>query len=269
MVLTDKVAIVTGSGGTGSGRAIARALAREGALVVVTDVNRQGAAETVSLIHDAGGRAEARVTDMQSADAVQALIASAATSFGRLDVLVNCASSAHFHPDRPLDFWDEIIGVDLQGTLWAARAAIDVMCKNGGGAIVNFSSTSALAHGRLKGQGSPAYDIAKAGIIRLTTMLGFLGAKENIRVNCIAPDWIAVPELQRYYDSLTPEERVANGVPTRLTTLDEIAEAAVKLATDEKLHGRVLVWWSDKAPALIPWGDPGYASVDGLSGREW
>ena len=109
--------------------------------------------------------------------------------------------------------------------------------------------------------GSPAYDVAKAGVLRLTTMLAGL-ASEGIRVNCIAPDWIATPELQVYVDSLSPEQRSRNKVPSRLTTLDEISSAVVQLATDESLAGRVLVWWSDDVPRLIPWSDPGYASLE-------
>jgi NAD(P)-dependent dehydrogenase (short-subunit alcohol dehydrogenase family) len=246
--------------GSPCGRAVARAFASEGATVVVSDIDKQGLAETVALIRDAGGRAEACPADMRSKNEVEALIGFADRSFGRLDVLVNNASSALFHPDRPLDFWDEIVGVDLLGTLWSTRSAIEVMRRSGGGAIVNFSSTSALAHGRMKGAGSPAYDVAKAGVLRLSTMLGFLGP-QNIRVNCIAPDWIAVPHLQKYFDSLTPEQRTANGVPSRLTSLDEIAREVLRLATDENLTGRVLVWWSDDAPKLIVWGDPGYTSL--------
>jgi NAD(P)-dependent dehydrogenase (short-subunit alcohol dehydrogenase family) len=96
-------------------------------------------------------------------------------------------------------------------------------------------------------------------------MLGFLGQKENIRVNCIAPDWIAVPQVQKYFDSLTPEQRKADGVPSRLTSLDEIAGAVLELATDVRLYGRVLVWRSDDAPKLIAWGDPGHTSLTALA----
>ncbi len=144
--------------------------------------------------------------------------------------------------------------------MYGARFAIDSMRRGGGGAIVNVSSTSALGHGRATSGGSPAYDVAKAGVLRLTTTLAGL-ASEGIRVNCIAPDWIDTPELRAYVDSLSPEQRFRSGVPSRLTTLDEISSAVLQLATDESLAGRVLVWWSDDAPRLIPCGDPGYASL--------
>jgi hypothetical protein len=93
-------------------------------------------------------------------------------------------------------------------------------------------------------------------------MLASLGPTDHIRVNCIVPDWVAVPELKAYFDSLTPEQRRADGVPSRLTTLDEISAAVVKLAADESLSGRVLVWWSEDSPRLIAWGDPGYVTLE-------
>ena len=75
---------------------------------------------------------------------------------------------------------------------------------------------------------------------------------------------IATPELQTYFDSLTPERRSPNGVPSRLTTLDEISDAIVRLSRDETTAGRVLVWWSDDVPRWIAWGDPGYTSLERL-----
>jgi len=267
-MLQGKVVVVTGAGGAGCGRAVARRFAHEGANVVVSDIDRAGMDETAALIRDAGGTVEACQADMRSKEEVEALIAFAERKFGRLDVLVNNASSGLFHPDRPLDYWDEMVAVDLLGTLWATRSAIDVMRRSGSGAIVNFSSTSALAHGRLKGSGSPAYDVAKAGVLRLTTMLGYLGPKENIRVNCIAPDWVAAPQVQKYFDSLTAEQRKADGVPSRLTSLDEIANAVLQLATDVELYGRVLVWWSDDAPKLIGWGDPGHTLLTAFASAD-
>ncbi|MGH6889876.1 MAG: SDR family NAD(P)-dependent oxidoreductase [Rhizomicrobium sp.] len=263
--LSEKVAVVVGSGGKGSGRAVARRFAAEGASVVVSDRDAGGAAETVDLIETDGGEASAYICEVNDEAQVKGLVAFVEKQFGRLDVLVNTASRSElFKPSRPLEFWDEIIATELLGALWLTRAGIAVMVRGGhGGAIVNFSSTSAFAHGRLWGDnGSPSYDVAKMGVARLTTTLGFLGPKENIRINCIAPDWIAVPELIGYFDSLTPEERSQRGVPSRLTTPEEIAGAVLRLATDETLHGRIMVWWSDGEPHLIPWGDNGYATLE-------
>jgi NAD(P)-dependent dehydrogenase (short-subunit alcohol dehydrogenase family) len=135
------------------------------------------------------------------------------------------------------------------------------MRRRGGGAVVNIGSTSSLGHGR-KHSPSPAYDAAKAGVIRLTTALGWLRDQEGIRVNCLVPDWVATPEVSAYVDSLTPEQRKQQGVPEVLLTVDQISDAVVRLITDESLAGRVMVWWCGQPLRLIPLGDPGYARLE-------
>jgi acetoacetyl-CoA reductase len=126
---------------------------------------------------------------------------------------------------------------------------------------VNIASISALWHGRKTPGGLPGYDVAKAGMIRMTTRLASLAQADGIRVNCIAPGWIATNEVRPYWESLTPAERVARGVPQRLLTTDQVADAVVRLAEDRSLAGRVLVWWSDDEPRLIEWGDRGYRDL--------
>ena len=267
-------ALVTGAGGVGCGRAIALRFAREGAAVVCADLDELGAHETARFIAKDGGRAIVRGCDVRVATDVEETVAFAARELGGLDVLVNDAS-APYRPGTPLEHWIDTVSTDLVGAMIATRAAIDVM-RGHGGAIVNMGSTSALAHGRrirrrrdaadtdaVHTGGSPAYDVAKAGVMRLTTMLAWLGEKENIRVNCLLPDWVATPEVQEYVDSVPAEERGALGIPSRLTTLEQIAEAVKVLATDEALAGRVMVWWSeDEEPKMIPFGDRGYAGLE-------
>jgi NAD(P)-dependent dehydrogenase (short-subunit alcohol dehydrogenase family) len=170
-------------------------------------------------------------------------------------------ASAPYPPQGPLKRWFDAIQVDLLGAMWGTLHGIEAMRRRGGGAIVNIGSTSALGHGR-KHSNSPGYDVAKAGVTRLTTTLAWLREQENIRVNCLVPDWVASPEVQTYFDSLTPEQRKAQGVPAVLTRLDEIAEAVVRLVTDESLAGRILVFASGREPRLIPWEDPGYAALE-------
>ena len=261
--MTPTRALVTGAGGVGSGRAIARRLAREGAAVVVCDQDELGAHETARLITQGGGHAIVRGCDVRVPTEVEETVAFAARELGGLDVLVNDASAPALPPGRtarPLGRYARD-GPSL-GTMTATRAAIDVMRKSGG-AIVNVASTSALAHGRTHAGGSPAYDVAKAGVIRLTTMLAWLGDREAIRVNCLAPDWVATPEVQAYVDALTEDERKRERVPRKLTTLAEIADAVMVLVRDESLAGRVMVWWSeDAAPRLIPFGDRGYVALE-------
>jgi NAD(P)-dependent dehydrogenase (short-subunit alcohol dehydrogenase family) len=263
MEIKDKVVIVTGAGGTGCGRAIARRFARDGAAVVVSDIHEEGARETVAGIESEGGRAVFFHGDVRVEEQVRGLIEFAEKTFGGLDVLVNNAS-APFRPDEPLEHWVDTLQTDLAGTMYGTRFAIDAMRRKGGGAIVNISSISALWHGREKGGGTPAYDMAKSGSLRLTTGLAWLGEKEHIRVNCFAPGWIATDPVRTYWETLTPAQRLDRGVPARLLQLEEVSDAVVRLARDESLFGRVLVWWSDDSPGLIPWGDRGYGELQPL-----
>ena len=155
----------------------------------------------------------------------------------------------------------DAIETDLLGAIHATRWAVEAMRRGDGGAIVNIASISALWHGRKSPGGIPGYDVAKAGMIRMTTRLASLAETDDIRVNCLAPGWIATDEVRRYWESLTPEERTARSVPSVLLTTDQISEAVVRLAKDRALAGRVLVWWSENAPHLIEWGDRGYRDL--------
>ncbi|SPE36937.1 Short-chain dehydrogenase/reductase SDR [Candidatus Sulfopaludibacter sp. SbA3] len=263
MELAGKVAVVTGSGGLGSGRAEACRLAAEGCRVVVSDIKDAGGAETVGIIEAAGGVARFCHCDVQSRAGVQALIAFAETEFGGLDILINNAS-APFRPGAPMDQWYEPLQADLVGAMYGVEFGVAAMRRRGGGAIVNVSSTSALGYGPHRSM-SAAYDIAKVGVLRLTTGLAVLREQANTRVNCLVPDWVATPEVKQYYDALTPEERANPRIPTRLTELSEIAQAVVRLITDESLAGRVLVVWSDRPPGLISAEDRGYEALEPYS----
>jgi NAD(P)-dependent dehydrogenase (short-subunit alcohol dehydrogenase family) len=252
----DGVAIVTGSGGTGCGRAIALRLANEGAAVLVTDINEPGGLETVRLIESQGGRAAFFSADVRQADQVRDLVAFAERTFGGLTLLVNNASGP-FRPNE-VEYWADTVQTELIGAIHTTRYAIDAMRRSGAGAIVNIASISGLWHGRRFPGGAPAYDAAKAGLIRLTTSLAPLAQSDRIRVNCLAPGWIATDGPRQYWESLTPAQRIERGVPSKLLTPAEVATAVLRLATDESLAGRVVLWWSDDAPRLITWTDRGY-----------
>jgi NAD(P)-dependent dehydrogenase (short-subunit alcohol dehydrogenase family) len=174
-------------------------------------------------------------------------------------VLVNNASAPR--GDEGLDTWMDPIETDLLGAIYATPWAVEAMRRRHGGAIVNIASISALWHGRKTTGGIPGYDVAKAGMIRMTTRLTSLAETDAIRVNCLAPGWIATDEVRKYWESLTPQERTARGVPSRLLTTDQISEAVVRLAEDTSLAGRLLVWWSEDSPRLIEWGDRGYRDL--------
>jgi NAD(P)-dependent dehydrogenase (short-subunit alcohol dehydrogenase family) len=259
MDLVGKVAVVTGAGGGGQGRTVALRLAREGAVVVVSDIDEAGGRETLRRIEKAGGCGAFLRADVGMEDDVRALLAFAEEMFGGLDILVNNAGP--YFPGGRLDRWEETIRANLMGSVHGTLHAIEPMRRRGGGAIVYYGSTSGVGHGR-KHSPSPAYDVAKAAVARLATTLGWLHQDCGIRVNCVVPDWVATEEVQNYVDSLTPDERRAGGVPDVLIPLDEIAGGVLRLITDETLFGRVLIWWNGEPPRLIAQGDPGYAALE-------
>src|SRR5579864_6415608 len=205
MLEHPRVVIVTGSGGTGCGRAIAARFASDGAVVVVSDINEGGGQETVRLIEQRGGRAAFCRADVADELQVRQLIEFAESTFGGLSVLVNNASSPH-PAGEGIEGWIGSLQTDLLGTMYATRCAIEAMRRHGGGSIVNISSISALWHGRKTPSGFPGYDVAKAGVIRLTTGLAKEVGNDGIRVNCLAPGWIATDGPRQYWDSLTPAE---------------------------------------------------------------
>ena len=263
MLLEDKVAIVTGAGGSGCGRAIACRLAREGAPVVIADTNEAGMHATASVIEAEGGRCSICRTDVGNEADVRALFTFAESTCGGVDILVNDASGAVF-PEKSLDDWFANLRVDLLGAMFATRCGIEAMRRRGGGAIVNIGSTSALPHGdvRTHGPSSSGYNTAKAGVMRLTTTLNWMAAKEGIRVNCLAPHWIGTDHIKSVVAAMSPEQRRAAVVPEVLIAPEEVAGAVLRLAMDESLAGRIMVWFGGQAPRLIPFGDPGYASLE-------
>jgi NAD(P)-dependent dehydrogenase (short-subunit alcohol dehydrogenase family) len=255
----ERVAIVTGSGGTGCGRTIAQRFARDGAAVVVCDVNEAGGHETAASIEKNGGRAAFFHADVGDQQQARQLIEFAEATFGAVSVLVNNASSPH-PSEEGIAGWSGALYTDLLGTIHCTRWAIEAMRRSGGGSIVNISSISALWRGRKTPGGFPGYDVAKAGVICMTTGIANDLAEENIRINCLAPGWIATDGPRQYWESLTPAERIERGVPATLLSPSDIAEMVTRLATDTSLNGRIVVWWSEDSPRLIEWGDRGYHS---------
>jgi NAD(P)-dependent dehydrogenase (short-subunit alcohol dehydrogenase family) len=257
MVERPRVVVVTGSGGSGCGRAIAARFARDSAAVVVSDIDEAGGHATVRLIEQDGGRAAFFRADVGDELQARQLLEFAVSTFGGLSVLVNNASAPH--PDAEgMAGWRRSLQTDLLGTMYTTQWAIDMMRRYGGGSIVNISSISALWHGRETPGGFPGYDVAKSGVIRLTTGIAKDVANDGIRVNCLAPGWIASDGPRQYWESLTPAERVERGVPSKLLSTEDIAEMVVRLAMDESLNGRIVVWWSEDSPRLIQCGDRGY-----------
>lgn len=188
MRLDGKVAIVTG-GGKGIGGAYSAALAAEGARVVIAELDEAAARLTAESIERNGGEAVAIPTDVASERSVAAMVGQTLDHFGKIDGLVN---NAALFADMPrhasweeigAEEWDQVMAVNLRGVFFGCRAVVPAMRREGGGSIVNISSTTVLNGG----QGSPHYVASKAGVMGLTRSLARLVGEDNIRVNTVAP----------------------------------------------------------------------------------
>ncbi|WP_159593747.1 SDR family oxidoreductase [Chelativorans xinjiangense] len=235
-MVSGKTALVTGSG-AGIGRATAVKFAAEGAKVVVSDVNAEGGEETVAMIEKQDGKAVFIKADVAVSDEVDALIAKAVESFGRLDCACNNAGiEGKIVPfiEQPLDNFDRIIAVNLRGTFLCLQAEIRQMLKDGGGAIVNLASVAGL----IGFPGLAPYVASKHGVNGLTKNAALEYGKQGIRVNAICPGGIDT----RMLDSLA-EQSTGGEITTRemmdplhpigrIGTPEEVAELIVWLCSD-------------------------------------
>lgn len=231
-MLNGKIAVVTGAGqGIGSG--IAAALCRQGARVVVADVNAQNAEQTAADLRASGGDAVAFSVDVTQAAQVAALFNSVCARFGRIDVLVNNAGIVSQVPTVELTEaqWRRVLDVNLTGVLLCCQAAARAMMARDGGSIINIASAAARA-------GSPgyaAYCASKAGVVALTRVMAVEWGPHNIRVNSVSPGSIDT-ELSRSMRRLDPEgyARRDQRVPLRRPAqVDDVANVVVFLASDK------------------------------------
>jgi NAD(P)-dependent dehydrogenase (short-subunit alcohol dehydrogenase family) len=236
MRLKDKVAIITGGAG-GMGRSTARLFAREGASVVIGDVDEAGGAAAAAEIVAAGGAAVFQHCDVSVEADVARLVETAEREFSRLDTIFNNAGIEQpLTASETLDaaLFERVIDVNLKGTFLGCKYAIRSFVKTGGGTIVNNSSVSAFANVG----GNLSYAASKGGIMSMTRVLAVEYAKRNIRVNAICPGVIDTGmnrrnlELADDPDRLT--ERWMRATPMgRMGTGDEIAETVLYLASDQ------------------------------------
>lgn len=230
--LRGKVALVTGAG-AGIGRASALVFAREGARVVVSDVNVEGGEETARRMRDAGGDARFVRADVSNEAHVRELIATTIDAFGRLDIAFNNAgiegTLATTHECSEAS-WDRTLAVNLKGVWLCMRAEIEHMLRQGGGAIVNMSSVAGL----VGFSGLPAYVASKHAVLGLTKTAALEYAERGIRINAVCPGVIHTEMIDRVTGKTKEAEQqfIAYEPIGRMGRPEEVAEAAVWLASD-------------------------------------
>jgi NAD(P)-dependent dehydrogenase (short-subunit alcohol dehydrogenase family) len=233
--LDGKVAIVTG-GASGFGRATVEQFVREGARVVVVDLD---SARALALHDELGDAAHVVIGDVSSASTAEAAVADALDAFGRLDVLVNNAGIVQ-GDDRDTwsttdEKWDRVLQVNLRSVFVCSRAAIPVMLETGGGSIVNVASIAASVC-----TGGAAYAASKGAILSYTRHTARELARRGVRMNAVSPGFMRTPMTTGERDGLdeeAQEERLAGFAAhlpmKRMGAMDDIADAILFLASDE------------------------------------
>jgi NAD(P)-dependent dehydrogenase (short-subunit alcohol dehydrogenase family) len=210
MSIQKKVTIVTGAG-SGIGRAAALRFARAGAQVALFGRTQETLAATETAIREAGGEALALPGDVAREEDVQALFSRVCETYGRVDILLNCAGVVEVRPFLDMDVatWDRVLDINLRGTFLCCQQAFKGMAAQGGGVILNISSLSGVK-GVEKFPGLSAYNVSKAGVASLTEILAVEGKPLNIRVAAVSPGAVDTEMLRRAAPHLkagmTPEE---------------------------------------------------------------
>jgi NAD(P)-dependent dehydrogenase (short-subunit alcohol dehydrogenase family) len=235
MRLQDKVAIVTGAA-SGIGRATARLFAREGARLVLSDLDQPGLDKVLAEVGSDKGRGV--VGDVSKEATARRLAQEAVTAFGRIDVLVNDAG-IHFLKDitdMTEEEWDRLMNINLKSMFLCCKHVIPHMLRQKKGAIVNLASISSFVGQEMDGASTFAYNITKAGALQLTKSLATRYAADGIRVNCVCPGGIETNILKRATSEEVAEfwRMSAAGHPLgRNGQPEEVAQAILFLASDD------------------------------------
>jgi 3-oxoacyl-[acyl-carrier protein] reductase len=237
MRLKNKVAIITGAA-SGIGRVSAIVFGKEGAKVVVSDINDVDGQETVKNIRSNYGEAIYVHADVSIASDIQHLVKATVDNFGRVDILFNNAGYylwPHTLEEVDEDEWDRTYAVNVKSIFWGAKYVIPEMKKTGSGVIINTASMAGV-----RPRGNVAYGSSKAAAIGLTKCLALQLAQYNIRVNVINPVATETPLLRKFLGAKTEEqleearkERIKSIPLRRTATPEDVAYAALYLASDE------------------------------------
>jgi len=234
MRLQDKVALITGAG-SGIGRESALLWAREGAKVVVADVNDDAGQAVVEEITAAGGSAVYVRADVSKAADAEGMVRTAEQTFGKLNVLFNNAGIMHSDDDNAMSteeaVWDLTMNINLKGVFLGCKYGIPALRRAGGGSIINVASFVALL-----GAATPqiAYTASKGGVLAMSRELAVIHARENIRVNALCPGPLRTELLMKFLNTEEKKQRRLVHIPIgRFGEAREIANAALFLASDE------------------------------------
>lgn len=229
---TDKVAIVTGSG-SGIGQITAKFYAREGAKVVVSDVDVQRGKETVEIISSDGGEATFIEADVSRPEDCENLVKSTVDRFGRLDIACNNAGIAGEQKptaDYSIEGWQKLISINLSGVFYCMKYEIPAMLNVGGGSIVNIASIL----GKVGFAGAPAYVTSKHGVVGLTQNAAVEYGQNGIRVNAVGPGFIHTPMISDLeQDKEVSAQLIALHPIGRLGKPEEVAELVLWLSSEK------------------------------------
>ena len=235
--LQDKVALITGGAG-GIGRETAILFAKEGAKVVITDVNDAGGQETLDLIKAHSKDARYLHTDVSKAADCEEMVAFTEREFGGLDILFNNAGIMHSDDGNAMQteesVWDLTMNINLKGVYLGCKYGIPALLRRGGGSVINTASFVAVL-----GAATPqlAYTASKGGVLALTRELAVIHARQNIRCNSLCPGPLKTKLLMDFLDTEAKKQRRLVHVPMgRFGLGEEMAKAALFLASDDSSY---------------------------------